>query len=370
MSNHLASDFYSDTIRKEAVGDLLGGNFDDQPLSVTREPIKRDQDSTDDFEHLEQEFSMRDSRPPNLEIDSSSTISQRLEAESNVAEATRNLLDTSVPAFELDLRPVPATPPPSANSEASDPFQKDTKIPLDPKAASMAFMENERGLDKENDLFETKDDPLGNFDFTSSKIPDIPPRMNIEHEEFEKKKNDDFLPKNIPEILKQDVSEKYSEFDILKGLDGKFEKNVKDYKEDDDDSWNLVGKSKFDDAPTKPLPPVPQFESFDPYKSSAHDKYEMSSEFLTDESKTGKQSGNETGDSEFESEPEPSPVRNVSSKVNKTDVRQSDDVYRRVPEKKVNDIEVIAPSDIFENLGLGEFFFNKYFCFFNFAFIS
>ncbi|XP_051161392.1 reticulon-1-B isoform X2 [Leptopilina boulardi] len=365
MSNDFASDFYPDTIRKDVVGDLLGGNFDDQPLSTVRGPMKRDQDSTDDFEHLEQEFSMRESsRPPNLEIDSNSTISQRLENAADIA--TRNLLDTSVPAFEPELRPVPATPPPSANSDEmnSDSFQskETTKIPIiiDPKAASLAFMANERANDKDNDdIFITKDDdPLGKFDFTSSesKISDLSSTMNFnEPDEFFMKK-DDFLTREIPEILKHDdiivSDEKDIDFDIMKSLDEKSMKKDVDV----DESWNLVGKSKFDEAPTKPLPPVPQFDSFDPYnKSSFHnnDKYEMSNEFLIDESmkNKGKQSGNETGDSEFESEPEPSPIRNVTN-VNKTEIRQNDDIYRRVNEKKIKEIEVVAPGDIFGSLGL------------------
>lgn len=352
MSNDFASDFYPDTIRKDnTVGDLLGGNFDDDQQAILnpRGPssMKRDQDSTDDFEHLEQEFSMRESsRPPNLEIDSSSTISHCLDATTNdvVVEATRNLLDTSVPAFEPELRPVPATPPPSANSDE-----------MDPKLASIAFMANERALDiQESDDFPAKDEALeSKFDFSPKKdvgenLPSTLPTT----------KTEEILPREIPEIFKQDVSEKYADFDIMKSLDANVTKrDVRDFKDDEhDDSWNLIGKTgKFDEAPTKPLPPVPQFDSFDPYKSSSvqQDKYEMSSEFLNEEAM---KKGNETGDSEFESEPEPSPVRSVT---NKTEIRQVEDTTsRRAPEmmmKKNNrEIEVVAPGDIFGSLGLGE----------------
>ncbi|XP_033226751.1 reticulon-1 isoform X2 [Belonocnema kinseyi] len=325
MSNNLASDIFPETNRKDTVDDLLGANFDEQPPPVSKEPIKRDQDSTDDFEHLEQEYSnLRESRPPNLDV------------------ATKNLLDTSIPAFETDLRPVPATPPPSANSEESDPFQRDTKtLPMDPKAASLAFVETERGIARGEELeTKNKEDPFGKFDFNPSQP-----------------KEDVLLPKDAVESkdsFKTDLLKDSHDLDFLEKMDVK--KDVKEHKDEEDDTWNLVGKSKFDEPPTKPLPPLPkgaEFESLDPYeKSSAQDKYQMTSELLTEESmKKAGQSGYETGDSEFESEPEPSPAKSVSKGI-KTEVRQPEDICPRVPERKTRVVDEIAPKEIFGNLGL------------------
>ena len=373
MSNDSASDFYSNKTPKDTVDDLLGGNFNEQPPSLVKDQIKRDQDSTDDFEHLEREYAnIRESRPPNLDFDSSSEISQRLEAAVDVVEATRNLLDTSVPAFEPDLRPVPATPPPSANSDASDTFPRDTKtLPMDPKAASMAFMETERELRLEEDLLEISNNPLEKFDFTSSQsnVTNQETGKNASKTDDSLKKSDDFVKENVPaEVKKQDLLQdaKLETVDFLGEVKSKNKdiKESKDFKDEEDDTWNLVGKGKFDEPPNKPLPPLPRgggFQAIDPYqKPSEKDKFEMSNDFLSEEAlKKTKQSGNEIRDSEFESEPEPSPAKSIS-KI-KTDISQPEVVCRRVSEKKTKDIEEIAPKQIFGNLGLGEltFFFNS-----------
>lgn len=355
MSNNFASDIFPEAIRKDTVDDLLGANFDEQPPPISKETIKRDQDSTDDFEHLEQEYSnLRESRPPNLDV------------------VTKNLLDTSVPAFETDLRPVPATPPPSANSEESDPFQRDPKsLPMDPKAASMAFMETERGLARGEELeTKNKEDPFGKFDFHPSQPKEdvLLPKDGFEAKDSFKtdllKDADDFGKKG-EDTLKNSEIKKSDDLDFLKKMDvNKDLKENKEIKDEEDDSWNLVGKSKFDEPPTKPLPPLPkgaEFESLDPYeKSSSQDKYQMTSELLTEEAvKKAGQSGYETGDSEFESEPEPSPAKSVSKGI-KTEVRQPEDICPRVPERKTRVVDEIAPKEIFGDLGLGE---SLFFCF-------
>ena len=369
MSNNFANNIYRNPISTDAFDDL---NFHVRPPPISKEPIKRDQDSTDDFEHLEREYSnSRESRPPNLEFDPE--IPHLMDEDSFTGrQTTKTLLDTSIPSFESDLRPVPATPPPSANSDESDPFQRVPKtLPMDPKAASMAFMETERGLVLGENLLETKnkEDSLGKFDFNSSqpKVDDLLPKVGFEAKD-NLKNVDDFLKdagdfeKKGEDILKHSEIKKSEDLDFLEKMDVKKDlkenKEFKDFKDDEDDTWNLVGKSKFDEPPTKPLPPLPkeaEFESFDPYeKPNAQDKYQMSSDFLTEEMmKKAGQSENETGDSEFESEPEPSPAKSVP-KVIKTEVPQPEDICRRVPERKTRVVDEIAPKEIFGNLGLGE----------------
>lgn len=96
--------------------------------------IKRENDSVDDFEHLEHEISPNDESRAGIKnvldvtsmqlIDLPLSPKKEKRSDARVEELTnlaskleRNILDTSIPADEKILQPVPATPPPSANYE-------------------------------------------------------------------------------------------------------------------------------------------------------------------------------------------------------------------------------------------------------------
>ena len=150
-------------------------------LSQTTKPIKRENDSMDDFEHLEHEASPLDdtvnrSEPNILDVTSVQLIDvpkAPKSADSHVSDLMnvankleRNILDTSIPADERVLQPVPATPPPSADFEkfgvvtsgsaqslhhfgvqdakTQQPPQVSHNRQVDTKAATMAFMDTER----------------------------------------------------------------------------------------------------------------------------------------------------------------------------------------------------------------------------------
>ncbi|XP_048505948.1 reticulon-1 isoform X2 [Athalia rosae] len=177
-----------DKVKEEASGgqQLHQGEFD-----TVAGKLKRDHDSLDDFEHLEHESSpvhellgqdagIRTQQVQDIfaqlvdvpravgETHPKSSIDKH-----DYPETQRSLLDSSLPAAERDLLPAPATPPPSADfvkrtlddvldkpihdvadilgeinaAQAPKPFQ--TFQPalvsqVDPKAASLDFMESER----------------------------------------------------------------------------------------------------------------------------------------------------------------------------------------------------------------------------------
>ena len=125
--------------------------------------MKREDNSTDDFEHLEHELHQREhQQQPLLDISGSPP---KTRSNNFANDAMANLLDASIPAGVLDngesspqLKPVPATPPPSADSaefngalargghELQDDLLASVHDQLaNPKTASMAFVESERG---------------------------------------------------------------------------------------------------------------------------------------------------------------------------------------------------------------------------------
>ncbi|EZA48984.1 hypothetical protein X777_12430 [Ooceraea biroi] len=114
-------------------------------------PLQRDHDSVDDFEHLGHDSSPDDrsdhQQQPRL-IDAPRVDDLLHIGDSFQESALSSALVAD--AEEAETRPVPATPPPSAEfdkceamAQSSDPFQQ-LLDPADPKLASMAFVESER----------------------------------------------------------------------------------------------------------------------------------------------------------------------------------------------------------------------------------
>ncbi|XP_015515792.2 reticulon-4 isoform X1 [Neodiprion lecontei] len=165
----------------------------------------------------------------------------------------------------------------------------------------------------------------------------------------------------------------------------------------EDDSWNVVEKpdkfekceplqEKFDDReptpepPNKSLPPIPRDASPEPISSgtpepfqsfagkgapSAPEKYELSSDFIATESGGQNkflQTGAETGDSEFESDPESCPLPpsrlaqpEFATKTEPPKKQEKPDTSAGVCYRK-DPVEEIAPKEIFREMGLDAWF--------------
>ncbi|XP_012529773.1 reticulon-1 isoform X1 [Monomorium pharaonis] len=120
--------------------------------------LKRDHDSVDDFEHLGHDGSP-DDRPeqqqqpsPTLPrpIDALPRVDDLLHIGDSFNQPLDSALLPSALLLETEAKPVPATPPPSADfdkcaamAQSSDPFQHPLDL-VDPKLASMTFVETER----------------------------------------------------------------------------------------------------------------------------------------------------------------------------------------------------------------------------------
>ena len=146
--------------------------------------LKRDHDSVDDFEHLGHDGSPDDrseqqqqhhhhQQSPPQSIDT-----PRVDDLLHIGDSFHPL-DSALPSALLhaEAKPVPATPPPSADfdkcaamAQSSDPFQQPLD-PVDPKLASMAFVETERiyhhQLHDDND---DDDDVISNSHFILNSV--------------------------------------------------------------------------------------------------------------------------------------------------------------------------------------------------------
>lgn len=432
-------------------------------------PLKREHDSTDDFEHLEHELQHNNQQPlpphQNL-LDLSNPLGDFGEQQPhNLIDglpdhhsATTDLLDTSVPAsnsVESDLKPVPATPPPSADfdkfeggarhqaevasfgtGQQKDELEARIRQQLqDPKVATMAFMETEKSpygfakdfevRSEESNSFDIKQPIISNDDDdmfglqrdaadndsadeddntepersepsepilrapAPAPVADAAKKADrnlldddddiIAREEFGSLKERDQPPSSLYTFDKDDFMgeiksstlpepEKSPELDFVKDEIIVHEATKEKPKKPEDELWNVLEKSgndRFeerevlrDEPPTKPLPPLPkgaEHDIFDDFeKDKGHDKYEMSNDFLLAESKNNKAqlSGGETGDSEFESEPEPSPAKTAPARPALGDAAERK-IFCQKPDKN-RDIDEIAPKEIWRHIGIGE----------------
>ncbi|CAG5099990.1 Similar to rtn1-a: Reticulon-1-A (Xenopus laevis) [Cotesia congregata] len=434
------------------------------------EKIKRETDSTDDFEHLEHLASPDDSKDSGINIMDSHGPKDLMEVATKLTE--RNLLDTTVTEVEDKiLQPVPATPPPSADLEKFsglspsaqplDPFeilqqqqqqqqqqhnQQQQPSQVDTKTATMAFMETERSGSgfyqdtpemspefgrKEFDSYKNnnqdkdlednqdsvkdllnRDSPLmGGSDSPAASIsPDLVIEKETKHNDnYDLGEADDLSDKHKqhigsdlspPDSLSsssfnndsfvnnkptKDTDQDYGKKDVFHQPDDdiigdikssvlpqpekppvmdflsdeplpQFNENSVKEKEVVKNSNNPVidlhDDYSIDNAPTKPLPPLP--------KEDPDDKFEMTRDYMSMEShQLNTQADNETGDSEFESEPEPSPAKvPVKPSVSSAEaITQERKFTSSLPAKKyLVEHDEIAPRKIFSDMGLDAWF--------------
>lgn len=169
---------------REELVSPVAASVQQPPPPQPQRAMRRENDSMDDFEHLEHDGSQLDEAPSGaLDVTSVQLIDLPRAAPSGVSDLMdvaskleRNILDTSIPVDERILQPVPATPPPSASFEKFDEppggagreahalhhrfdgqqdeagrsrysDQRFDESPReDAKAATMAFMETERAI--------------------------------------------------------------------------------------------------------------------------------------------------------------------------------------------------------------------------------
>ncbi|XP_072747280.1 uncharacterized protein Rtnl1 isoform X1 [Anoplolepis gracilipes] len=366
------------------------------------DPLKRDHDSVDDFEHLghdgspddrSEQYQPQQQQPLRLidapRVDDLLHIGDSFQASDSVLPSA---------LIDVETKSVPATPPPSAEfdkceamAQSSDPFQRPLD-PVDPKLASMAFVESERTYpppahqfrddDDDDDDDNADDDKIGlqvpllpssiatadsDVLFSSATKTDNNVQPFEEHDDIigldtdqAKLHERQVIPPSSTNRFDQDIRssvlptvEKSPMVDFL-GDDDPPPKEEKARNIMDDDSWNLVEKmdvkreqgAKEFEPPTKPLPPLPKEAEF-PEDSARQDKYEMSNDFLITEAArpSPPQPPQRTTESEHES-------------VKRREVprpKEPDYICPRPLSKKKQEIE-IAPKEIFRDMGLDAWF--------------
>lgn len=241
---------------------------------LKEQPIRREHDSMDDFEHLEH---VQDGQSSHLE-----THNEKIE------KSSKNNFD-----MEQDMINF-------SSNQSSNELE-------DPRKATMLLLESEKGRPAEESNFEVRSKE---FDFLSSKIDDQSEVMTIQ-------------PINKKEEEKQEIVEK-EEVKETKIPDCESE-IVLNTEKKIDNSWNVIEKSPIPESILKP------------------EKREecVSENVLADIEKKERICATETGESEFESEVEISPVKSFKS------------VKQEVKREPVEEVEII-PKEIFSSMGIGK----------------
>ncbi|XP_011698529.1 PREDICTED: uncharacterized protein LOC105456283 [Wasmannia auropunctata] len=363
--------------------------------------LKRDHDSVDDFEHLGHDGSPDDHSEQHQQQHQQQPLPRPIDAPRvddllHIGDSFQPL-NSVLPSALLDAeaKPVPATPPPSADfdkcaamAQSSDPFQQPLD-PVDPKLASMAFVETERAYrhqfhdddddddddDNDNNVQEEihlqppllptstiqdsdNDLLLASMKAIDSKVQPFEEREDTLFTDYGKQYERDVTPPdsaNIDEDFMHNVRssmlpapEKSPLIDFL-GDDRESSREDKIKNITDDDSWNMVERTDLKreqarvfEPPTKPLPPLPKEAQL--LEKAHQDVYEISSDFLAAEiTKPSPLLPQQTADSKHESI-----KRREISKP-----KEADHVSRPVGKNK-QEIE-IAPKEIFRDMGLGEY---------------
>ncbi|XP_071570761.1 uncharacterized protein Rtnl1 isoform X2 [Temnothorax nylanderi] len=362
--------------------------------------LKRDHDSVDDFEHLGHDGSP-DDRPEQQQQQQPSPRPIDAPRVDDLLHIGDSFQDSVLPSALLDAeaKPVPATPPPSADfdkcaamAQSSDPFQQPLD-PVDPKLASMTFVETERAYrhqfhdddddDDDNDNDDNKEEEINlqppllptstattvqaDSDFllsSSTKAVDSKVQPIEEREDpatlftdYGKRHERDVTPlgsTNVNEDFTQSIRssmlpapEKSPLIDFL-GDDSESSRGDKIKNITDDDSWNMVKRTDLKreqarafEPPTKPLPPLPREAQL--LEKARQDVYETSSDFLAAETaKPSPSLPQQTVDSKHES---------VNKRRETPKPKEADHVSSRPIGKKKQEIE-IAPKEIFRDMGL------------------
>ncbi|XP_071570760.1 uncharacterized protein Rtnl1 isoform X1 [Temnothorax nylanderi] len=366
--------------------------------------LKRDHDSVDDFEHLGHDGSP-DDRPEQQQQQQPSPRPIDAPRVDDLLHIGDSFQDSVLPSALLDAeaKPVPATPPPSADfdkcaamAQSSDPFQQPLD-PVDPKLASMTFVETERAYrhqfhdddddDDDNDNDDNKEEEINlqppllptstattvqaDSDFllsSSTKAVDSKVQPIEEREDpatlftdYGKRHERDVTPlgsTNVNEDFTQSIRssmlpapEKSPLIDFL-GDDSESSRGDKIKNITDDDSWNMVKRTDLKreqarafEPPTKPLPPLPREAQL--LEKARQDVYETSSDFLAAETaKPSPSLPQQTVDSKHES---------VNKRRETPKPKEADHVSSRPIGKKKQEIE-IAPKEIFRDMGLDAWF--------------
>ncbi|KMR04937.1 hypothetical protein RF55_334, partial [Lasius niger] len=355
--------------------------------------LKRDHDSVDDFEHLGHDGSPDDRSEHYQQQPLRLIDAPRVDDLLHIGDSFQGS-DSVLPSALVDVeaKSVPATPPPSADfdkceamAQSSDPFQRPLD-PVDPKLASMAFVESERTYPAPAHQFRDDDDddeddkkidlqvpllPISTatadsdvlFSSTMKTVSDVQPFeerediVNLGIGQGEWHKDEVTLSSGInvdEDPVRRDVrssvlptAEKSPVVDFL-GDDDVPPKGDKTRNIMDDDSWNVVEKmdvkreqaGKEFEPPMKPLPPLPKEAELE--NSARQDKYEMSNDFLIAEA------------AKPPSPPQPPQRSTDSESVKRREVPRSKETEYICPRpvgKKKQEIE-IAPKEIFRDMGL------------------
>ncbi|XP_011498648.1 PREDICTED: reticulon-1-like isoform X2 [Ceratosolen solmsi marchali] len=358
-----------------------------QPLK----PLKRELDSTDDFEHLEHELQQTHQQPlldlsNNLvDFDRMSGGPQshnQLDGPAEEGPERRNLLDTSVPAsngIECDLKPVPATPPPSADLEKFDlggsSLRNESRDELgtrlreqleDFKDARMNVLDNdyEEGQWKpESPIKYQHDNILLNHDkYTDDddNVNDHGDNVDVDDEDTFAREEFGSVKKHEPPITLYgfgDIKssslpepENSPELDFVKDEIIVHEATCELPRHREPELWNVLEKSGNDrfeerevlheEPPNKPLPPIPA--STEPELFHDEDSLtDLSEADIIDEEK-------------LEPKPDPSPTKSLGRPMTATPQLSNAPerkFYREEPTKS-REIEEIAPKDIFRRIGI------------------
>ncbi|XP_018406137.1 PREDICTED: reticulon-1 isoform X1 [Cyphomyrmex costatus] len=350
--------------------------------------LKRDHDSVDDFEHLghdgspderleqQQQQLHHQQSPPAQPIDT-----PRVDDLLHIGDSFQPL-DSLLPSALLDTeaKPVPATPPPSADfdkcaamAQSSDPFQQPLD-PVDSKQVSMTFVEIERSyqqrLHDHDDVYYDDDNeqeeillqpPLLSTSTTaiqpdpllSSSMKAVDSKAPFEEREdtlftdygkrdvipLSSSNTDDFMQNIRSSMLP--APEKSPLIDFLGESDSESSRENKFKSITDDDSWNVMEKidtkREAFEPPTKPLPPLPREAQL--LEKAHQDVYETSSDFLIAET----------------TKPSQPPADSKKESIKRREIPKPKETVSSRPTSKKQEIE-IAPKEIFRDMGLDAWF--------------
>lgn len=318
-------------------------------------PFTRDHDSVDDFEHLCHDGTS-DYHPERHRLIDTSCVDDLLNIGDSLQQTTDSVLPKALVA-DNETKPVPATPPPSADfDDAQDPFEQPMRS-VDPKLASMTFVETERSAHHtahHDDHAFQQPSPIS----TSSDLLLPSSAKKITGDSANESQSTDERVA-ITEAAVPISSANVDEFRDIRSFTDKSDllgdepsnrgaKNIMD-----DDSWNLVEQTDAKreepkEAPTKPLPPLPKDAEL---SEKSVDEILSGDNLLSEVAKPSPPSFQQTSDSE--------------SVKWRQKPKETDYVCSRPLAKKKQEIE-IAPKEIFRDMGLGECNFSSQFLFFFF----
>lgn len=261
---------------------------------LKEQPIRREHDSMDDFEHLE-----------------------------HVQDGQSNQIETNVEKVQSAVEPI-------MNAEddliifSSNPS---SSKPDDPKMATALLLESEQAKPVEECKFEVRSkEPESNLE-TQLEITNTEPILRKEEEKLE--------PETKEEGTKEIAKSVNHEPEIVSAGEKK-----------PDDSWNVVEKPELvSEQPESVLEKPPSTSEKLQTISKEEKKVDSANEYLLSYTeKKERTSASETGDSEFESEVEASPLKSYKP------------VKQEAKRERVEDIEITS-KERFPTIGFGKYLY-------------